>query len=225
MMPGFITNTLESVRRQKAVDLIRQVVARYMEENPAPKGDKGDKGDPGPQGERGPIGPQGPQGDRGAAGPLGPQGVAGAVGAQGPKGDTGAQGQTGPKGDVGPQGAAGAKGDQGVKGDTGAQGAAGPAGATGPQGPPVAILMGTFTLTEAAFINLNLSVRKPIITVPGAVTTSSYIAIPVSATPVGYSVQEAVCTANGQITVSLLVPVIQLLSTYNIPVRVFRVNA
>ena len=50
---------------------------------------------------------------------------------EGPKGD---KGDTGPQGPQGPQGATGATGPQGPKGDTGATGPQGPQGATGPAG-------------------------------------------------------------------------------------------
>lgn len=216
MMPGFITNTLESIRRQKAVDLIRQVVARYLEENPpkagdtGPAGPQGVKGDAGPQGERGPIGPQGPRGEAGA------QGSKGDTGAVGPQGSVGPQGATGAQGMAGPQGQAGATGPVGPRGDVGATGPAGPSGAT---------LTGTATITESLAISLVVQVRQVTVTLAGTVTTGNYIAVPVSKPPTGYGIMDAVCATNGQITVSVFVPVIQLLSSYNIPVRIYRLGA
>lgn len=90
-----------------------------------PKGEKGEKGDPGPKGE---AGAQGPKGEKGDTGLTGPQGEQGETGPQGPKGDTGEQGPKGPAGEKGEQG------EQGPKGDTGETGAPGPQGEQGPKG-------------------------------------------------------------------------------------------
>ena len=72
-----------------------------------PKGDQGEKGEPG---DTGPKGDQGEKGDTGATGPKGDQGEKGDTGATGPKGDQGEKGDTG---------ATGPKGDRGEKGEPG----------------------------------------------------------------------------------------------------------
>lgn len=183
-----------------------------------PQGIKGDRGDIGPSGAdgvQGPTGATGAAGSKGDAGPQGPQGPKGDTGATGPKGDTGAQGAVGATGPAGPTGAKGDKGDTGATGPQGPQGLQGLSGAT---------LVGTVTLAESGLVTLALAVRKVTVTLSGAVTTGSYVAIPVNATPAGYSIQEAVCATNGQITVSILVPVISVLGSYSIPVRVWRLQ-
>lgn len=115
----------------------------------------------------------------------------------------GIQGSTGPAGAAGP------------KGDTGSQGATGPSGST---------LVGTVTLAENGLITLALGVRRVTTALAGTVTTASYVAVPVSAPPAGYSVQDCVCSAAGQITVGLLVPVLTLAGSYSIPVRIYRLG-
>lgn len=89
---------------------------------------------------------------------------------------------------------------------------------------PGATLVGTVTLAESALITLALAVRKVTVACLGTVTTGNYLAIPASATPAGYSIQEAVCATAGQITVSILVPVLSIAGSYSIPVRVWRLN-
>ena len=75
-----------------------------------PRGEKGErgepgatgaKGDPGEPGERGPAGERGPEGPQGERGPEGPQGAEGPRGEQGPAGERGEQGPAGQKGDPG----------------------------------------------------------------------------------------------------------------------------
>lgn len=111
-----------------------------------PKGERGEKGEPGAQGPRGEKGDTGEQGPQGETGATGPQGETGATGPQGPKGETGATGPQGPKGKDGEvtfesltdeqkaslRGEPGAKGE---KGDTGAKGEKGEKGDPGAQGP------------------------------------------------------------------------------------------
>lgn len=82
----------------------------YLGQVVGPKGDRGEKGDPGIQGI---------QGDTGAKGDKGDQGIQGVPGAKGDKGDQGIQGI---------QGIQGQRGLKGVKGDTGAKGSQGIAG-------------------------------------------------------------------------------------------------
>lgn len=133
-------------------------------------------------------------------------------GLQGPKGDTGAQG---PKGDTGAQGPAGSAGSTGATGAT---------GAAGTNGTNSSVLVGTVTLAETALITLSLGVRRLTNALTGTVTTGSYVAVPVSAPPAGYSVQDAYCSTNGQITVGLIVPALGIATNYSIPVRIFRLN-
>lgn len=85
-------------------------------------------------------------------------------------------------------------------------------------------LVGQVTLAETAILNVNLTVRRLTVALPGAVTAGAYVAVPVSAPPVGYSVQDAVCSANNQITVAIICPPAQLLTSYSIPVRIYRLN-
>jgi len=149
------------------------------------------------------------QGPAGAKGDTGAAGIAGMTGATGPQGATGAQGSTGA---------------QGVKGDNGAQGAQGIQGAQGATGPSGSTLVGTATLAESGLITLALGVRRVTTTLAGTVTTASYVAVPVSAPPAGYSVQDCVCSTSGQITVGLLVPAISIAGSYSIPVRIYRLG-
>lgn len=81
-----------------------------------PKGEKGDKGDPGSEGPQGIPGPQGETGAQGEKGEIGPQGEQGPAGEKGEPGQQGIQGEQGPKGDTG---------EAGPKGDTGEPGAPG----------------------------------------------------------------------------------------------------
>lgn len=97
----------------------------------------------------------------------------------------------------------------------------GPQGNVGPSG---ATLVGTVTIAESGLITANLAVRRITVALAGTVTTGSYIAIPVSAPPAGYSVQDCVCSTAGQITVGMLVPTLGVLAAYSIPVRIFRLN-
>jgi len=145
----------------------------------------------------------------GIRGEAGAAGIAGMTGATGPKGDTGAQGATGA---------------QGVKGDTGAQGTQGIPGIQGATGPSGSTLVGTATLAESGLITLALGVRRVTTTLAGTVTTASYVAVPISAPPAGYSVQDCVCSTAGQITVGLLVPVLTVAGSYSIPVRIYRLG-
>lgn len=142
-------------------------------------------------------------------------------GATGAKGDNGAAGIAGMTGATGPQGATGA---QGVKGDTGTQGAQGAQGIQGATGPSGSTLVGTATLAESGLITLALGVRRVTTALTGTVTTASYVAVPVSAPPAGYSVQDCVCSTAGQITVGLLVPVLSIAGSYSIPVRIYRLG-
>lgn len=115
-------------------------------------------------------------------------------------------------------GSKGDRGDQGAKGDTGDR------GQRGPDGPPGSVFLGQVTLAETSILNAQLGVRRVTATLAGTTTGQSYLAIPINALPVGFSVQDAVCSTNGQITVGVLVPVIQLLGSYSIPVRIYRLN-
>lgn len=150
------------------------------------------------------IGIKGPKGDTGDQGPKGETG---------PTGPAGATGATGPKGDPGSTGATGAKGDVGATGATGQTGAAGTNATT---------LVGTVTLAETALITLALGVRRITAALAGTITTGSYVAAPVTAPPAGYSIQDAYCSTNGQITVGLIVPALGLATNYSIQVRIFR---
>lgn len=116
----------------------------------------------------------------------------------------------GPKGDPGSTGATGAKGDTGATGQTGAAGT------------NATILVGTVTLSETALITLALGVRRITAALAGTTTTGSYVAAPVTAPPAGYSIQDAYCSTNGQITVGLIVPALGLATNYSIQVRIFR---
>ena len=121
----------------------------------------------------------------------------------------------------------GDKGDAGAPGSAGAPGAAGqpgPQGNPGPQGPPGSVLVGQITLGETNILQATLGVRRLTVPLAGTTQGASYIAIPINALPVGFSVQDAVCSTAGQITVGVLVPVLQVLSSYSIPVRVYRLN-
>lgn len=99
-----------------------------------PKGDQGDKGDPGPKGDQGDQGIQGPKGDTGDQGPQGLKGDQGDIGPKGDTGERGPQGETGPKGDTGDTGPKGDKGDQGIQGPKGDKGDRGDAFAVNAQG-------------------------------------------------------------------------------------------
>lgn len=172
-------------------------------------GPKGDRGFQGPQGDPGPIGsigPVGPQGLKGDAGPTGAQGAKGDPGVAGPQGVPGEVGAAGPQGQKGDAGAAGAKGD---KGDTGASGAT---------------LLATVTLTESSLITLALGIRRVTVAVAGATVGGNYLPFPVNALPAGYGLVDAICATAGQITFGILVPVISVLGSYSIPVRVVRIN-
>lgn len=133
-------------------------------------------------------------------------------GLRGSKGDTGAQG---PKGDTGAQGPAGAPGTNGATGAT---------GAPGTNGTNSSVLIGTATLAENSLITLALGVRRVTTALTGTVTAGSYVAIPISAPPAGYSIQDAYCSSAGQITVGLIVPALGVATSYSIPVRIFRLN-
>lgn len=147
-----------------------------------------------------------------------PKGGVGPAGPQGPKGDTGATGAagvTGQTGATGPAGAQGTTGPAGPTGLTGAQGATGPSGST---------LVGTVTLAESALITLALGVRRVTVALSGAVTAGSYVAIPVTAPPAGFSIQDAYCSTANQITVGLIVPALGIASNYAIQVRIWRLQ-
>ena len=127
----------------------------------------------------------------------------------------------------------GIRGEAGAKGDTGSAGIAGMTGATGPQGiqgiqgvtgPSGSTLIGTATLAESGLVTLTLGVRRVTTALTGTVNTASYVAVPVSAPPAGYSVQDCVCSTAGQITVGLLVPVLTIAGSYSIPVRIYRLG-
>lgn len=169
-------------------------------------------------------------GVRGAKGDTGDTGAAGTAGATGPAGQTGSAGAIGAQGPAGSTGPAGVKGDTGAAGQTGATGVAGAVGATGSTGATGAagtnstVLVGTVTLAETALITLALSVRRVTVALSGTVTAGSYVAIPVSAPPAGYSIQDCVCSTAGQITVGVLVPTISIAGSYSIPVRVYKLN-
>lgn len=86
-----------------------------------PKGERGEKGEPGAQGlrgEKGATGPQGPRGETGATGPQGPKGKDGEVTFESLtdeqkaslRGEPGAKGEKGEKGDPGAQGPKGESG-------------------------------------------------------------------------------------------------------------------
>lgn len=113
----------------------------------------------------------------------------------------------GPKGDQGPPGKDGKDGKDGNNGNNTTSN----------------VLVGTVTLGETSILNLTLGVRKVTVSLPGTVVGGNYMVFPVSVTPAGYSIQEAVCSTAGQLTVSLLVPVISVLGSYSIPVRVVRI--
>lgn len=125
------------------------------------------------------------------------------------------------KGDKGDPGAAGTPGSAGAPG---AAGQPGPQGNPGPQGPPGSVLVGQITLGETNILQTTLGVRRLTVALAGTTQGASYIAIPINALPVGFSVQDAVCSTAGQITVGVLVPVLQVLGSYSIPVRVYRLN-
>ena len=128
-----------------------------------PRGEKGDTGAQGPRGEKGDTGERGPQGETGTTGPQGPKGETGAIGPQGPRGETGATGPQGPKGKDGEvtfesltdeqiaslRGEPGAKGEKGEKGDPGAQGEKGEKGDPGRDAPQEAVLYTAQTLNDA----------------------------------------------------------------------------
>lgn len=133
----------------------------------------------------------------------------------------GIRGPAGAKGDTGAAGIAGMTGATGPKGDVGAQGSQGIQGATGPSG---STLVGTVTLAESGLVTLALAVRRVTTALVGTVTTASYVTVPVSAPPAGYSVQDCVCSTAGQITVGLLVPVLSIAGSYSIPVRIYRLG-
>ena len=113
---------------------------------------------------------------------------------------------------------------RGPKGDTGPAGIAGITGTQGPQGPSGSTLIGTATLSESGLVTLALGVRRVTTALTGTVTTASYVAVPISAPPAGYSVQDCVCSTAGQITVGLLVPVLSIAGSYSIPVRIYRLG-
>ena len=113
---------------------------------------------------------------------------------------------------------------RGPKGDTGPAGIAGITGTQGPQGPSGSTLVGTATLAESGLVTLALGVRRVTTALAGTVTAASYVAVPVSAPPAGYSVQDCVCSTAGQITVGLLVPVLTVAGSYSIPVRIYRLG-
>lgn len=202
----------------------------YLATLVGPQGPKGDAGRNGIDGRDGKDGAPGATGPSGIAGPVGPQGEPGPVGPQGPKGDTGAKGDKGDKGDrgdFGPVGGVGATGPKGDKGDAGPVGPTGATGATGPQGPagtPGNTLVGTATITETALIALTAGVRKVNVSVPGVVTSGNYVLFPVSSTPAGYAIADAVCTTAGTLQVSITAPILALGASYSIPVRVVRIN-
>jgi len=161
------------------------------------------------------------KGQTGATGAQGPQGLKGDTGSSGATGATGATGSTGP---TGPKGDTGNTGAQGPVGPTGPTGATGTAGATGAAGTNATVLVGTVTLAESSLVTLALGVRRVTTALTGTVTAGSYVAIPVSAPPAGYSIQDAYCSTAGQITVGLIVPALGIASSYSIPVRIFRLN-
>lgn len=144
-----------------------------------------------------------------------PVAKSGAVGPAGPKGD---------KGDTGPQGSKGDTGSPGATGAAGSPGATGATGATGAAGTNATILVGQVTIAETSLITLALGVRRVTVALAGTVTTGAYVAVPVSAPPAGYSIQDCYCSTNGQITVGLIVPALGIATSYSIPVRIFRLN-
>jgi len=97
-------------------------------------------------------------------------------------------------------------------------------GQKGDTGPSGSTLVGTVTLSESGLITLALGVRRVTTALVGTVTAASYVAVPVSAPPAGYSVQDCVCSTAGQITVGLLVPAISIAGSYSIPVRIYRLG-
>lgn len=212
-------------------DEVGEIVAAYFEANPpqpgpqgdiGPQGPKGETGAKGEKGDRGDAGPQGAAGVQGSKGDVGEKGATGAAGPAGPQGPTGATGAQGPQGGKGDTGAVGPQGPAGVKGDTGATGAT---GAQGPAGAAATTLVGTATVSEQVPISLVVQVRQVTVNVPGTVVAGSYFSVPVNKPPIGYGVLDSVCSTPGQLTVSIFVPVVQLLTTYSIPIRVHRVNS
>ncbi len=100
-----------------------------------------------------------------------------------------------------------------------------PKGDTGTAGTNATTLVGTVTLSETSLITLAIGVRRPgPYALAGTVTTGNYIAIPISAPPAGYSIQDCYCSTNGQITVGVIVPVLSIAGSYSIPVKVYRIN-
>ncbi len=85
-----------------------------------------------------------------------------------------------------------------------------------------ATLVGTVTLAETSLITLALGVRRVTVALTGAITTGSYIAVPVSAPPSGYSIQDCYCGTTNQITVGIIVPVLAVATSYSIQVRIIR---
>lgn len=86
------------------------------------------------------------------------------------------------------------------------------------------IIVGQVTIAETSLITLALGVRRVTVALTGTVTTGAYVAVPVSAPPAGYSIQDCYCSINGQITVGLIVPALGIATNYSIPVRIFRLN-
>lgn len=173
----------------------------------APKdGDTGPKGDRGPMGPQGPIGPQGLPGEKGEKGDKGDKGDKGATGDKGPAGDVGPQGPVGPTGSMGPMGPAGAKG---------------PDGATGSPG---STLVGTAVITETNIIQTGVGIRRVNVNVPGVVPGVPYLVVPNTTVPAGYDLGACYCTTAGVLTCNVFAPVLSLLSSYSIPIRVLRIN-
>ncbi|KAJ8257173.1 hypothetical protein GJAV_G00182690 [Gymnothorax javanicus] len=136
------------------LDLKQTVEQRGDSRPPAPKPEKGQRGDKGEAGQRGAPGndgqrglpgergSKGEQGERGLLGPAGPPGRA--IGERGPEGPPGQAGEPGKPGipgvpgragELGEVGRPGEKGERGEKGDKGDAGRPGMPGAAGPPGP------------------------------------------------------------------------------------------
>lgn len=108
--------------------------------------------------------------------------------------------------------------------NVGTPGPKGAKGDAGLQGPPGSALVGTVTLSESGLITLALAVRRVTAALTGTITSASYVAVPVSAPPAGYSIQDCVCSTANQITVGILVPVLSIAGSYSIPVRIYKLG-
>jgi len=209
-----------------------------------PTGATGAQGLKGDTGLTGAQGPQGIQGATGATGAKGDTGLQGVQGIAGPQGATGAVGPQGPIGLTGPQGPTGAKGDSG---NTGAQGIQGPVGATGPSGIVTLTTTGTsgvatysagtlnipnytatglsvvalpnVTVGETALITLTAGFRTVTVTCAG-VLTGDRIQINPTNSVAGFSIGQAVASANNTLQVQVYAPLLGIGTNYSFTCKV-----